>query len=275
MKLTKENVYVKVTTLEESQDLLKVLTESGESVIGNTKEGLRTGIDNDGDSQFNYPFICTNGNRWFGLAVADKSKTQVSIPQLKEILNPMTLEKALAELESLKDKIEGLIKKEYNIERLKKSSWQKDKSYPLYLMYFDFENKKRYGFDLNGKWVEDDNVNCYNDGNRIAIREEIEQSLIKEARKRYNVGDNISRSQKMLNINKTENASRIEVISKSCFDKMYYCSERNGLYTSQGCVILIQGEWAEVIDTTRTKLDTDIQALKEKYKDFKITVIVE
>lgn len=100
MKLTKENVYVKVTTLEESQELLKVLTESGEDVNKGTALGLSTGIDEDGDNQLHYPCISFINHRWYGFTEADGSKVKVSIQQLKEILRP---EKQSIDIKHVKD----------------------------------------------------------------------------------------------------------------------------------------------------------------------------
>jgi len=93
----KEEVFVHVKNLDESRELLKVLKEAGERVYRTTETGLKTGIDDDGDSQFDYPYVHYDGDDWRG-HVFIPGKKPVTVSELRRILSGDTLNTDIAKL---------------------------------------------------------------------------------------------------------------------------------------------------------------------------------
>lgn len=133
-----------------------------------------------------------------------------------------------------------------------------------------------YGYGINtssnGKteWFSDSNVvESNNDGFREATTEEVEQALIAEAKKRYKVGDRIS---------------KVDEDSAKCENRCFGCREfslegvrlymRNDISEYYYC-IFYDGQWASVISEEKPSLQDDIQALKDRWPDINFTIIAE
>lgn len=144
---------------------------------------------------------------------------------------------------------DGVVDREVEFKKdvLKKSSWQKDKSYPEYLIYFDFENKKRYGFNLNGLWVEDFDVNCFNDNNHIATTKEVTEALTKEAIKR-----GLVKKAKFISPDGIDYGYTMDN------DEYTLCEEGFGFHCSSSTItqLMYKGKWA--IPTEEEYKDGDI-----------------
>ena len=81
----------------------------------------------------------------------------------------------------------ALIEKEFPalfIKRLEGDRWLKDDNHPLWLMFYDIEKKRRYGFSDLGIWVESEFMNSFKDlKNRYATDEEVQAPLINEVKR--------------------------------------------------------------------------------------------
>lgn len=138
-----------------------------------------------------------------------------------------------------------------------------------YPKFFSFQTcEKRYGFDIFGNWFEVydmlvDDLTFY----REATKEEVEQALIKEAKKRYKVGDNI------------------ECLYKDCPRKiagiiLYTHEDRDMWYG--GVKIYDNGKWAEIVEsspltvTLETKDIATLQVIQKTLKELeeKLTKLI-
>lgn len=135
-------------------------------------------------------------------------------------------------------------------------------------------NAYGYGIDTssNGKteWFSDsDVVESNNDDFREATPEEVEQALIAEAKRRYKVGDRLSKIY--------EDYAKCE---NRCFGEREFAIEDGKLYmqndiSNYDYCIFYDGQWASVIPQEKPSLQDDIQALKDRWPDINFTVIAE
>jgi hypothetical protein len=129
----------------------------------------------------------------------------------------------------------------------KVSGWYKTEGSDKYLMYFDFENDIYYGFSSFGIWHSRDNsvdFESNSDYDYLATPQEVEQRLIKEANKRYKIGD----------------------VVKSCFSGWEKEIDDLDIYVDfkyelicNGISIFRYGKWAEVIEQPETELTRTIK----------------
>lgn len=158
------------------------------------------------------------------------------------------MENKIAELKKIKEALEVLINESEKPKRV--SGWYKDDQYTKWLMYFDFENNKRYGFDLNGLWFTDNRCDLMTSKDYKATPSEVQEALEKEAVKR----------------GFKEGVIFIAPTSKNRFTakgeiEIWESNDTFGLSfsDSQG-LILDNGEWAEIIKTkTIYKIAMDLR----------------
>lgn len=148
------------------------------------------------------------------------------------------LKQALQELDDLKSKIEGLMKPE-----LKKGEWYRVKRGSA----IQFNKSEGIGYGINeiGTWV--DNCRWMTNGGhdkwQKATPQEVEESLIKEANRRYKIGD------------KVKDVNGVEIVPNGS-----YVFEYGVLYYG-GATLMKKGRWAKAIQYDK------FAELKEAHKN--------
>lgn len=135
-----------------------------------------------------------------------------------------------------------------------------------------FNVKNGYGYGINhyGVWIKDAAwlANYLENGRwREATNEEIEESLTNESKKCYEIGD-------LVECIRNDYAGGKRVIDN--FEKASFENNKLYLENTRGYMICVfeDGKWAQVI-TPASDIHTDIQALKDKYTDYNLTIIAE
>ena len=115
-------------------------------------------------------------------------------------------------------------------------------------MYYNFKSKEGYGINTCGEWRSIWKNNGYIERNNLikATDQEVEEALIKEAKRRYKVGDciipfnlqHISKDTLNVNIHKNNFYSICYISGISIW---VGCGKYNGL-------IFRDGKWAEIIE---------------------------
>lgn len=131
-----------------------------------------------------------------------------------------------------------------------------------------------YGIDTlsNGETVwfsDEDVVESNNDGFREATPEEVKSALIAEAKRRYKVGDRLSKIY--------EDYAECE---NRYFGERVFETEGGKLYTQDDIseysyCIFYNGQWASVIPQEKPSLQDDIKALKDRWPNINFTIIAE
>lgn len=133
-----------------------------------------------------------------------------------------------------------------------KSGWYKTSSEgdEKWLVFYDYENKKRYGFNSNGEWFEDGYYMVKRHTlDYLAEEDEVKKALIKEADKRgFKIG--VKYDSLMHDSFICENNTTI--------DHIYYSEHKNCLYSVRG-VIFDNEKWAEIIKETKKMTITEIE----------------
>lgn len=260
-----KNVCVKITNEKDRLELLKVLKGNGQPIAPSTEQGLKTGYGIQGENQLEYSFIFSDVNYFQGSTVCPTGKKLITIKELEKLFYDEKLKQALQELEDLKVKIESLAKPKLVI-----GKWY-NYGYCL-LCYQGVCDKgviRAYGFNM--VWSDIDNYGRNPEEWKEATKEEVEKSLIEEAKKRgFKLWCEIDRTH------------FDEMLGQSIIDPNYYPHDKEFFYGCEknyleyhGMVIFSNGNWATVVDNKRSKLDEDIQALTEKYPEYNINIIVE
>lgn len=231
---------------------------------GNDKEFIKLFFEAFPDSEhkndkvvlsgYNYGLIDFSSYKFNFVKEKTSLKKGIKIIKLSSITKPKTknrlkqLEKGYSELKSLVS-VPAEVKFKPDFENVKAkdiSGWYKDKKHPKWIMYFDFENKMYYGFDVNGNWhtaKENYVMHSIKIGESLCSPQEVEQALIAEAKKRgYEKAKNIQ-SLKGDYIVSLKESGRIE-----------YESNENTL-TFYGSIVFKNGIWAEIIKETPIKED--------------------
>lgn len=135
---------------------------------------------------------------------------------------------------------------------LEVGKWYKYPEYPKFLSIHT-NNGNRYGFDINGLWFNSDDSLLGCSGYVEATDEEVKQALIKEADKRYKVGDSV----------KSFDLGEFTLDGLN----LMYSQQRNVLYATYGVnhILFNNGKWAEVLPEPSTQgkiTDQDIATLE-------------
>lgn len=148
--------------------------------------------------------------------------------------------------------------------KIEVGKWYKTKRGSLfYLSSFDSDKNKGYGFDLFGRWVDNRGIIGFfgykSDIIREAKDEEVEEALVAEAKKRYKVGDKLSKIW-----NDSSLGDRIFSNELSLWRNCIWIENDLG-YSS---CIFKDGKWAEIIDD-KSELKKEIKSLEEKLKELR------
>lgn len=123
-----------------------------------------------------------------------------------------------------------------------------------------------YGFNHIGEWTEEYNTNNHyinKEVKREATPEEVEQALIKEAKRRYKVGDKLSEVY--------EDFSRGDrVFSLDLNHQVGLCDLWIGNDNGYESCIFKNGQWAEVVE--ESKVDNDLEQLEKILSDAQVLV---
>lgn len=136
---------------------------------------------------------------------------------------------------------------------------------------FNIKDGKGYGWCLAHGWVDDARwfQNDRDNEFREATPEEVKSALIAEAKRRYKVGDRLSKIY--------EDYAKCE---NRCFGEREFAIEDGKLYMQNDIsyydyCIFYNGQWASVIPQDNPSLQDDIKALKDRWPDINFTVIAE
>jgi hypothetical protein len=139
----------------------------------------------------------------------------------------------------------------------KVSGWYKTEGSDKYLMYFDFENDIYYGFSSFGIWHSRDNsvdFESNSDYDYLATPQEVEQRLIKEAKRRGIIKGAV--------VANAVNGSTHKIVIEPMFRFTSYYSKEELMcectYYSH-FTAFINGKWAEVIEQPETELTRTIK----------------
>lgn len=125
-----------------------------------------------------------------------------------------------------------------------------------------------YGFNYIGAWREDGN-RWGIEGAIKATREEVKSALISEAKRRYKVGDRLSKIY--------EDYADCE---NRCFGERKFTFEGVNLYmqndiSEYSYCLFYNGQWASVIPQEKPSLKDDIKSLKDRWPNINFTIIAE
>lgn len=135
----------------------------------------------------------------------------------------------------------------------------------FYLSSFDSGKNKGYGFDSSGDWNDNRGTAYYFGYKSDIIREakgkEVEEALVSEAKKRYNVGDKLSKIY--------DDSSRGDRIfsHELTSDHWRNCLWIDNDHGYSSCIFK-DGKWAEIIDD-KSELKEEIKSLEEKLKELR------
>lgn len=126
-----------------------------------------------------------------------------------------------------------------------------------------------YGFDYDGNWRDDGTI-WGTGGAAEATPEEIESALISEAKRRYKVGDMVSKLGRLYSGN-----GNSMIISDWKNIYVDYDTLWVNSTNSHRIPLFKSGQWASVIPEEKPSLQDDIQALKDRWPDINFTIIAE
>lgn len=172
-----------------------------------------------------------------------------------------------------KTKIENKFPELFPKVELELNKWYKNKKWEGSLFFYDGETNKEngshcgYGFTYNHEWVDfskNGNWNI-NDGYELATKEEVETSLIAEAKKRGLLNKGVMVKSAYSQIKETINGLNLK-----------YSELENSLYSNYGVkdsiCLFHNGKWAEIIsepielslDEIAEKFNVDVSLIKIK-----------
>jgi len=131
------------------------------------------------------------------------------------------------------------------IKPLEGNRWLKDDNLPLWLVFYDFENKKHYGFNFDGEWFEVKGLLCFDDEeNRYATNDEVQSALINEVKR---LG--------FKNGTRYYDAVRptaIETLKN--FEGLQFYQNENFLTDGCGGAIFYKGKFAKIVEPSKKEL---------------------
>ena len=147
---------------------------------------------------------------------------------------------------------------------LEYNHWIKNDEDPKWLIYFDKNNKKRYGFDSYGNWFE--SLVCYNPnaekGSRYASAKEVETALISEGKNRG--------YENCIVVNSFIDNKELEIIEDNKIQYLGGYYDKYHFFQKNTCNVLIykKGTWAEIIENP-----TDLGNSKPNYSPEEIDLV--
>lgn len=292
--MTKNDVYVVVDTPKKAKKLKKLLDMFGEKLNRVDVDAIKISHYNGSAklyTEYNKSYF--NGINWTLMDICE-DKTEVSIKQLRNILakehlkvgDYVVLKNGLmgkiislfgySEMlvwDSKNDKVTFLIEdfKRYatpeEIEllegkkELEVGKWYKhpNNKYPNWLVYYG-GNKKCYGFRTSGVWDYDYKNEWFEYLNAYpmveATPQQVESALIREAKRRYKVGDKLKDLEFGLGVVDFKNVR-------------YYHDDNELWISSKNCNIKVfdNGKWAEVAEEIKDSDIAIIEALHDVLLD--------
>lgn len=291
--LKKEEVFVRVSSEKKARKLAKLLDMFGEGVYKPTLKRLKNGVVSD-----EYPIVHYNWE-WNGIVSSPIDKTNVSLKELRNILAVEHLKEGdviVASIGSIKYivKFERFVKKQiegcYIYESIGGAKLTKETGYfDKFISYATEEekallepkkelevgkwyrhtsgslanyqglNKSCYGISIYGGWNHQEWFITRNQGWTEAPAQEVEEALIKEAKRRYKVGDKLNKVQddfskgnRIFNTNLTHQAGLCDL-----------WIDDDNRYSS---CIFKDGKWAKVIKEHKS-LEERVKELEDRVKE--------